>query len=174
MMSQQMHLKEDLTMTSAHTRASKSKGPKWLSTLDLFKDENGILRAWGRLHNSEQTGEIKFPIIMPKKGLLTRRIVEWFHKKVGHSGRTTTVNEIRSNGFWIIGMTTVVKSVIYSCVRCRSFRGKLGQQKMADLPLERTLEVAPFTYCEVDVFGPYRIKEGRQVHRRWCSLFTCF
>ena len=116
MMSQQMHLKEDLKITSAHTRASKSKGPKWLSTLDPFKDENGILRVGGRLRNSEQTGEIKFPIIMPKKGLLTRRIVEWFHKKVGHSGRTTTVNEIRSNGLWIIGMTTVVKSVIYSCV----------------------------------------------------------
>ena len=45
---------------------------------------------------------------------------------------------------------------------------------MADLPLERTREVAPFTYCGVDVFGPYRIKEGRKVHKRWCSLFTCF
>ena len=174
MMSQQKHLKEHLTMTSVHTRASKFKDPKWLSTLDPFKDENGILRVGGRLRNSEQAGEIKFPIIMPKKGLLTRRIVEWFHKKVGHSGRTTTVNEIRSNGFWIIGMTTVVKSVIFSCVRCRLLRGKLGQQKMADLPLERTLEVAPFTYCGVDVFGPYRIKEGRKVHKRWCSLFTCF
>ena len=156
MMTQQMNLKE------------------YPTTLDPFKDENNLLRVGGRLRNSEQTGEIKFPIIVPKKGLLTRRIVEWFHKKVGHSGRTTTINEIRSNGFWIIGMTTVVKSVIHSCVRCRSLRGKLGQQKMADLPLERTLEVAPFTYCGVDVFGPYQIKEGRKVHKRWCSLFTCF
>ena len=72
MMSQQMHLKEDLPMTSINTRTSKSKVPKWLATLDPFKDENGILRVGGRLRNSEQTGEIKFPIIMPKKGMLTR------------------------------------------------------------------------------------------------------
>ena len=173
-MSQQMYLKEDMQTISTVTRNAKCKVPKWLATLDPFKDENGILRVGGRLRNSEQTGEIKFPIIMPKKGLLTRRIVEWFHIKVGHSGRTTTVNEIRSNGFWIIGMNTVVKSVIHSCVRCRSLRGKLGQQKMADLPLERTMEVAPFTYCGVDVFGHYQIKEGRKVYKRWCALFTCF
>ena len=173
-MSQQIHFKEDLQMASTDTRNAKRKVPKWLATLDPFKDENSILRVGGRLRNSEQEGEIKFPIIMPKKGMLTRRMVEWFHMKVGHSGRTSTVNEIRSNGFWIIGMNTVVKSVIHSCVRCRSLRGRLGQQKMADLPLERTMEVAPFTYCGVDVFGHFLIKEGRKVYKRWCGLFTCF
>ena len=126
------------------------------------------------MRNSDQPCKIKFPIILPKEGILTRRIIEWFHKQVGHSGRSTTANEIRSNGFWIIGMTPLVKSVIFSCVRCRLLRGKMGEQKMADLPLERTLEVTPFSYSGVDMFGPFQIKEGRKIHKRYCALFTCF
>ena len=53
-------------------------------------------------------------------------------------------------------------------------RGKQGTQKMADLPENRTCEVAPFTHCGVDIDGPFTIKIGRKTAKRYCALFTCF
>ena len=41
---------------------------------------------------------------------------------------------------------------------------------MADLPQERCTEAAPFTYCDVDMFGPLIIKE----RKHYGALFTCF
>jgi len=44
---------------------------------------------------------------------------------------------------------------------------------MADLPKERLTPAPPFTYCGVDYFGPFRIKEGRKELKRYGVLFTC-
>jgi hypothetical protein len=44
---------------------------------------------------------------------------------------------------------------------------------MADLPVERLESAAPFTYCGVDFFGPFYIKEGRKELKRYGALYTC-
>ena len=149
--------------------------PKWLVELNpIIDEESGILRVGGRLSNSEQPSEIKFPVILPKNNPITSRLVESVHRQTGHSGRTTTINELRSNGYWVVGMNAKVKSIIHSCFRCRYIRGRLGEQKMATLPAERTAEVAPFTHCGVDMFGPFQIKDGRKILTRYFAIFTCF
>lgn len=45
---------------------------------------------------------------------------------------------------------------------------------MADLPLDRVELAPPFTYCGVDCFGPFLIKEGRKELKRYGVLFICF
>ena len=44
---------------------------------------------------------------------------------------------------------------------------------MADLPKERLTPAPPFTYCGVDYFGPFFIKEGRKETKRYGAMFTC-
>ena len=44
---------------------------------------------------------------------------------------------------------------------------------MADLPEDRLEPDAPFTYCAVDYFGPWTIKDGRKEVKRYGVLFTC-
>ena len=44
---------------------------------------------------------------------------------------------------------------------------------MADLPEERITYAPPFTYCGVDLFGPFQIKQGRKEVKRYGVLFTC-
>lgn len=44
---------------------------------------------------------------------------------------------------------------------------------MADLPKDRTEPVPPFTYSVVDYFGPFYIKDGRKVVKRYGVIFTC-
>ena len=67
----------------------------------------------------------------------------------------------------------MVRSLVGKCVKCRLVRGRLGEQKMTDLPTDRTLDGPPFTNCGVDMFGPFLIKEGRKESKRYGTLFTC-
>ena len=141
--------------------------------LHPFIDDCGILRVGGRLKNSPYDTNLTFPVILPKKTVITQRLIEWFHERVGHSGRSTTTNEIRSNGYWVINMNTCVRSVIYHCVKCRLLKGRFGEQQTANLPVDRLKPEGPFMYCGVDMFGPFNVKEGRKMLNRYGALFTC-
>ena len=145
-----------------------------LARMDPFIDDDGIIRVGGRITNSTLPWELKHPIIMPKKHRVSILIIRYFHQKVQHGGRDATLNEIRQNGFMIVNANSHVRNEIYKCVICRRFRGKFGEQKMANLPSERCSESAPFTYSGVDMFGPFIIKQGRKELKRYVALFTCF
>ena len=137
-------------------------------------DEKDIMRVGGRLQKAVIPEVEKNPIILPKKEVVVSRIVEWCHMEVQHLGRTSTLGEIRSRGFWLIGVHDQVRRVIYNCVRCRFLRGLPAQQKMGDLPECRSADAPPFTYCGVDLFGPFVIKERRSELKRYGVIFTCF
>ena len=59
------------------------------------------------------------------------------------------------------------------CVRCKQLRGQLQQQKMSDLPNDRMCIEPPFTYCGVDIFGPFVLKDGRKEGKKYDDLYTC-
>ena len=44
---------------------------------------------------------------------------------------------------------------------------------MADLPEERLEPSPPFSYCGVDLFGPWYVKEGCKELKRYGVVFTC-
>ena len=143
-----------------------------LAKLQPFTDQDGILRVGGRISNSDLEDKLKHPIILPKKGC--ERIIEWYHQNIQHLGQTSTVNELRSNGYWLLSVNSQVRKVIFKCTRCRFLRGKLSEQQMASLPANRTVVEPPFTHCGVDMFGPFFVKEGRSQQKRYGAIFTCF
>ena len=67
----------------------------------------------------------------------------------------------------------MVRGIISKCVTCRRLRGKVGEQFMADLTSGRLQEEPPFTYCVVDMFGPFHIKECPNTLKRYGALLTC-
>ena len=144
-----------------------------LSALDPFLDEEGILRVGGRMRKSGNPDVVKHPVILPEKAIATRCLVRHHHQKAHHSGRTTTIGEIRQSGFWVVNLNSCVRSVIYKCVPCRAFRGKLAGQKMADLPDHRTAPEGPFVHVGVDMFGHFFVKEKRSQVKRYVAMFTC-
>ena len=144
-----------------------------INKLDPFIDENGILRVGGRLKHADLSDEVKHPVILPKGSHVTSLIIRYYHESTKHQGKGMTLNEIRSHGFWIIGGSSAVSNVIASCVTCRKLRGAVIEQKMSDLPEDRLESCPPFTYCGVDYFGPFTIKEGRKELKRYGVLFTC-
>ena len=76
---------------------------------------------------------------------------------------------------WITNANSATRKNISKCFIYRRQRGKLGEQKMSDLPKERVLpDKAPFTNVGVDYFGPFDVKRGRSLIKRYGVIFTCF
>ena len=160
-----------LVRTSKDMKPKKKVGNLW--KLNPFLDEEGILRVGGRLCHAEETETFRFPIILPKKAIYSKRLIEWQHKRIEHRGKHSTIGELREKGYWVVNGSKEVGSVVYRCVRCKWLRGRLGGQKMANLPMSRVAVEPPFTYCGVDLFGPMKVKEGRKTVKRYGVLFTC-
>ena len=83
-----------------------------------------------------------------------------------------TLNTIRSAGCWVIGGRRTIAGRTSKCVKCRRQRCPTNEQKIADLPQDRLEPSPPFTFCAVDYFGPWHVKEGRRDVKRYGVLFT--
>ena len=142
-----------------------------LFRLDPFIDDQGLIRVGGRLENSTLPFDVKHPIILPRCSHVTELIIDHFHEGTKHQGKGMTMNEIY--GIWILGLNAVVTSHIYKCVQCRPQRRPTEGQKMADLPEDRMESTPPFTYCEMDCFGPFIVKERIKELKRYAVIFTC-
>ena len=164
---------ECVSREAAKQRNTLIKTSSNLYKLDPYIDDDGLLRVGGRLGKSTMHLELKHPVIVPRNSHLTTIIVRHYHEVTKHQGRGMTLNEIQQNGFWIVSASSVVSEVINKCVTCKKLRGPLQQQKMSDLPTDRMEPAPPFTYCAVDYFGPFTIKEGRKELKRYGVLFTC-
>ena len=169
----------ELLRSAQHRHERKDRARKGMTRsssiyrLDPFLDEYGILRVGGRIEQADLPYEMKHPVILPKRSHITELIIRHFHQRTRHQGRTRTQAEIRTCGFWIVKGSSTVGHHVSKCVTCRKLRATTQQQKMAPLPNDRLEEAPPFTYCAVDYFGPWYIKEGRKEMKRYGVIFTC-
>ena len=144
-----------------------------LYSLDPFIDKKGILRIGGRINAASITSDVKHPAVLPRVSHVSYLIAKHCHERVSHQGRGMTMNQLRMSGYWFIGCRILVSSIINKCVKCQRLRGTVQDQKMSDLPKDRANPSPPFTYCAVDYFGPFYIKERRSELKRYGVLFTC-
>ena len=164
------HFPELNTLTAKKPISTSSK----LFNLNPFIDEHGVMRVGGRLNRSTTISfSEKHPILLPKASHLTNLLLRHFHEQVAHQGRNLTLAKMRSSGFWIIGARGLVTSLTHQCVVCRVHRAKPMIPQMSSLPPERSDQSPPFTYCGVDCFGPFMVKERRSVLKRYGLMVTC-
>lgn len=74
-----------------------------LYKLSPFLDEQGILRVGGRLTDAALHPHVKHPAVLPRDSHLSALLIKHHHDRANHQGRGMTVNELRSNGIWILG-----------------------------------------------------------------------
>ena len=132
-----------------------------ISQLDPFIDESDVIRVGGRLQRPHIGDDCKHPMLLPRKGKVSDLTIKYCHSNVAHGGCGFTLNEIGGAGYWTVGANSAVKKVISNSVECRRFRGRVGEQKMTNLPACRLKEAAPFTHGGVDMFGPFTVKQRR-------------
>lgn len=170
----------DLNVTDGETnrvqarkRNQELRKTSSLYKLDPFVDQDGLIRVGGRIRRADVPIDVKHPVIIPRKGHLTELLIKHHHQKVNHMGRGMTHNELRQSGYWLINGSSGVARLISGCVTCRRLRRPTEQQKMACLPEDRLEPAPPFSYCAVDYFGPFIVKERRSEVKRYGVLFTC-
>ena len=149
-----------------------------LSSLSPFF-EDSLLKVGGRLKRSKEPEHIKYPTLLPSRSSVTTLIMRHFHSLSRHQGRTITTSAIRQAGFYIHHGSATVKRFLKSCIICRKLRNSTIDQKMSDLPFDRVERTPPFTYCGLDVFGPFHVSEGMSTRRNsalrktWGLVFIC-
>ena len=89
--------------------------------LELFKDENGIIRCRGRLGNTQASYDTKFPALLSRNHYVTSLIIRQCHKSVMHNGLKETLTEVRSK-YWIPKRRQTVKKELLRCNICRRFQ----------------------------------------------------
>ena len=144
-----------------------------LRKFNPFLDQENILRVGGRLKHSdlEETGI--HPAIMTGKSRLTLELIEEKHKLLGHMGRESIVSTIRQK-YWIVGLYSVIKKILFNCPTCRKLNAQPTHQKMASLPEDRVTANEPaFTRVGTDYFGPFEVLNGRKHEKRYGVIFTC-
>jgi hypothetical protein len=165
---------KELSAFQANQVVSKSSRLRKLSPIM----EDNLICVGGRLKHSQVAAAEKNPIILPKDSHISLLLTRHHHEQVKHQGRHLTEGAIRAAGLWILGGKALINSVLHKCITCRKLRGKLEEQRMADLPSERLKTCPPFTYVGLDVFGPWcvttrRTRGGQAESKRWAIMFCC-
>ena len=110
-----------------------------LNVLDPYLVANGLLRVGGQIkkaYHSHSLKKLEEPCHLTEDWSYHRaQVLRRAHGKTHLSGRSVTLNELRSNGYWIINGYAAVRHFISRCVTCRYLRGTFEEQKMANLQI---------------------------------------
>ena len=68
-----------------------------ISKTDPFIDENKALRVGGRTEWSNLNTEDIHLILHSSDSIATSFFVKWYHQSIGHGGRSSFLNKIRSS-----------------------------------------------------------------------------
>ena len=157
-------------MKSLKAEKENLKNSKILQFLP-FIDQQGLIRAQGRIGKSQLNFETKHPILLHWKHHVVELFLRNEHNN-SHPECTEHVRNIVQQKFWILGIRNDLRSIKYKCFRCRNGRAQTKAPVMADLREEQLVASTVFSNVGVDYFGPFTVKIGRRNEKRWCCLFT--
>ncbi|KAG8180924.1 hypothetical protein JTE90_020150 [Oedothorax gibbosus] len=121
----------------------QNEGAKVLEKMQTFKDDKGTIRIRTKLLHGDETNEFKFPVVLPGKHTIVRRMVYHEHCLLQHAGSGILISNLRER-FWIIRLRRVAKSVISHCVICKRFKSNPVEPPFAPLPNDRIKNAAVF------------------------------
>lgn len=139
-------------------------------SLQLYKDNKGLVRCKGRFQNADCSIEQKFPILLPREAEFTHSIIKNIHETNYHVGVSHTLALLRKR-FWVPKGRSTVQKVIKKCVQCQKYAGgPFKLPPMPPLPKERVTCCPAFSYTGTDYMGPLKISSG---DKRWICVLTC-
>ncbi|XP_055614291.1 uncharacterized protein LOC129760657 [Uranotaenia lowii] len=166
-------LKHNSKLNCTTKRKLQKSSP--LVHVNPFIDENDVIRMSGRLEAAEWLSyDARNPVILPRDSRITYLILDWYHRQHRHANNETVVNEVRQR-FYVARLRVQIQTLSRkTCMWCKVYKARPVAPQMAPLPKVRvTPNVRPFSFTGIDYFGPYYIKIGRAVAKRWVVLFTC-
>lgn len=130
----------------------------------------------GRLDNSPYDFNIKHPIVLCSKHVLTKLIFHMQHLELAHAGPQLLLSHIRQT-YWPLGGRNLSRLVVNQCLRCCRHKAQSIQPIMGHLPHSRTQLEFPFLYSYVDYAGPVLVanRKGRgcKLTKSYMCIFVC-
>lgn len=170
---QEEHFGEDIkALNRQQSVPSKSK----LKSLNVFLDDDAILRVGGRLGKASIPFHTKHPIILPNSSALSKALVNDYHEHYHHAGVGLMMNLLRQR-YWIIRMKNLVRATVHRCISCIRQRPKIEEQLMGELPAPRVNPSYTFSNVGVDYCGPFRVqisrRRGQSPMKAYVCVFIC-
>ena len=157
------------TLVNEKELSSKSN----IAQLCPFIDNQGIMRARGRLSKADIEFDTKHPILLPSKHPATQLKMRNCHLDKYHQGVESMRHGLQQK-FWILGLGNALRNIKNRCVPCRKYSAVVQAPFMADLLRERVGKVNfSFTYVGVVYLGPIEVKYMRKTLKRRVCVFTC-
>lgn len=152
---------------------SKSK----LFRLNVFFDDDMLLRVGGRLKNACVPFETKHQILVPKKHSVTSLLINEYHKVALHGGPKLMESLIRQK-YWIIDSQSTIKNEIKGCFQCAKNAPRAIDQLMAHLPKYRVNKpFKVFLNTAIDYAGPFVTKtstlRNSKSEKSYVAVFIC-
>lgn len=143
-----------------------------LYNLDPVYDKR-VLSVGERLRNSLVSEGAMHPLILPGNHHVVTLIVEHYHDLSGHI-RFGTRSRDAKRKILDNQSSGSDKSVIKRYFDCKKRQAPVGEQMMADLPVNRvTARKLPFTIVGIVCFGPFTVKRGKSNVKKYGVIFTC-
>ena len=137
-----------------------------------IKENDGILRCYGRLDHAVLGEEAKHPVILPKHHPVTRLIVDSCHRHVLHGRTRNTLAEFRSQ-YWMGKARQVIKAILRRCATCKRHQARpFNKPAPGQLPEFRVTPARPFQNCGVDFAGPLYVLRRKSMKKVYITLFT--
>ena len=154
---------------------SSSKAPDIVLSLKLYLDETGIIRSKGRIDKAEEISRnVMNPILLGKHHHLTTLLISHYHYRVNHLSTATTLNKIRTAGFWIPQGRQAVHKALRQCYVCKKLNAlPYKYPNQTDLPKARVNLNQPFREIGFDFAGPLHVKLGAEMVKMYILIFSC-
>ena len=127
---------EFVALTGKKELSSKAS----VAQLRPFIDDNGIMRARGRLSKADFVFDTNHPFLLPSKHRKLQLVMLKSHLDNCHQGVESMRHELQQQ-FWILGLRNALRSIKSPCVLCRKYSANVQVPLMADIPRERVEKV---------------------------------
>lgn len=133
-----------------------------------------LICVGGRLRRSEDLAlETLHPIILDPSHPVTKLLIQDFDSRLHHPGLERVFADLQRS-YWILRGREAVRHYQHLCDDCQRWRARPTVPRMADLPAARLRLYKPAFYSTgMDCFGPFEVKVGRRIEKRWGIIFKC-
>ena len=131
-----------------------------IKQLNLYL-ENGIIRAKGRIINSDIPLDATTPFFLPNRSLLVDLLIKHIHTSHNHIGLSQTLSLYRQR-CWTPKIRSHIKSLLFRCVVCQRIKSGTIKRLPTTSPTSRTSQMGPAVYqCGRGPYGEFHHK-GRK------------
>ena len=135
---------------------------------------NNVIRAKGRITNSDLPLDGTTPLFLPNRSLLVDLLINHIHTSHNHVGLSQTLSLYRQR-CWTPKIRSRIKSLLLRCVVCQRVKGgTIKRPPPPPLPAEQVKWVPPFTNAGVDHTGSFTIKDEKgKKTKAYICIFVC-